>query len=135
MRGLVCGFLLLLMTESAFAAAPNDLSRAWQTLTRIDVEAAYDLLKDNHPAALPEVGDTQFTQALAAAHAKALARVPAVASYEGYIATMSEFANAMGALNCTRLGARGGIATAPEARALIERGERRTHKDFVSYAA
>jgi sulfofructose kinase len=43
-----------------------------------------------------------------------------------------EFANAMGALNCTKLGARGGIGTVAEARALIERGERRANKDFVS---
>jgi sulfofructose kinase len=42
-----------------------------------------------------------------------------------------EFSNAMAALNCTRLGARGGIATVSEARALIERGERRANKDFV----
>jgi sulfofructose kinase len=42
-----------------------------------------------------------------------------------------EFSNAMAALNCTRLGARGGIATAEEARNLIERGERRSHPDFV----
>jgi len=41
-----------------------------------------------------------------------------------------EFSNAMAALNCTRLGARGGIATADEARALVERGERRSHPDF-----
>jgi len=41
-----------------------------------------------------------------------------------------EFSNAMAALNCTRLGARGGIATADEARNLIERGERRSHPDF-----
>ncbi len=43
-----------------------------------------------------------------------------------------EFANAMAALNCTKLGARGGIATATEARALIERGERRANKDFAA---
>jgi sulfofructose kinase len=43
-----------------------------------------------------------------------------------------EFSNAMAALNCTQLGARGGIATVEEARALIERGERRANKDFVS---
>jgi len=42
-----------------------------------------------------------------------------------------EFSNAMAALNCTRLGARGGIATAEEARHLIEHGERRSHPDFV----
>jgi len=41
-----------------------------------------------------------------------------------------EFSNAMAALNCTRLGARGGIATADEARILIERGERRAHPEF-----
>jgi hypothetical protein len=37
----------------------------------------------------------------------------------------------MAALNCTRLGARGGIATAGEARNLIERGDRRPHHDFT----
>jgi sugar/nucleoside kinase (ribokinase family) len=42
-----------------------------------------------------------------------------------------EFSNAMAALNCTRLGARGGIATADEARDLIDRGERRSHPDFT----
>jgi sugar/nucleoside kinase (ribokinase family) len=42
-----------------------------------------------------------------------------------------EFSNAMAALNCTRLGARGGIATADEARDLIDRDERRSHPDFT----
>jgi sulfofructose kinase len=45
-----------------------------------------------------------------------------------------EFSNAMAALNCTKLGARGGIATAAEARALIERGERRANKDFAAHS-
>jgi sulfofructose kinase len=43
-----------------------------------------------------------------------------------------EFSNAMAALNCTKLGARGGIATAAEARALMDRGERRANKDFAA---
>lgn len=43
-----------------------------------------------------------------------------------------EFSNAMAALNCTKLGARGGIATFDEARALMERGERRANKDFLA---
>jgi len=41
-----------------------------------------------------------------------------------------EFSNAMAALNCTALGARGGIATRAQALALIRRAERRRHKDF-----
>jgi len=41
-----------------------------------------------------------------------------------------EFSNAMAALNCMALGARGGISTLSAARALIERGERRVNRDF-----
>ena len=41
-----------------------------------------------------------------------------------------DFSNAMAALNCTALGARGGIGTAAEARALMSRAERRSHPDF-----
>ena len=43
-----------------------------------------------------------------------------------------EFANAMAALNCTKLGARGGIGTLAEARALMERGARRANKDYAA---
>ncbi len=41
-----------------------------------------------------------------------------------------DFSNAMAALNCTALGARGGIRSAEEARALVSRAERRSHPDF-----
>jgi sulfofructose kinase len=41
-----------------------------------------------------------------------------------------EFCNAMAALNCTALGARGGIATIDDARALMKRAERRSQRDF-----
>jgi sulfofructose kinase len=44
-----------------------------------------------------------------------------------------EFSNAMAALNCTALGARGGISTIDEALALMKRAERRSHKDFEQY--
>ena len=42
-----------------------------------------------------------------------------------------EFANALAALNCTAIGARGGISTEEEARALIARSDRRINKEFV----
>ncbi len=45
-----------------------------------------------------------------------------------------EFSNAMAALNCTRLGARGGIATLNEARALMDRAERRSNREFARAA-
>lgn len=44
-----------------------------------------------------------------------------------------EFSNAMAALNCTALGARGRIATLEEAQALIARGERRVKAEFRPY--
>jgi sulfofructose kinase len=44
-----------------------------------------------------------------------------------------EFSNAMAALNCTALGARGRIATVEEARALMGRAERRAHQDYEQY--
>jgi sulfofructose kinase len=44
-----------------------------------------------------------------------------------------EFSNAMAALNCTALGARGGISTIEQARALMQRAERRSHRDFEQY--
>jgi sulfofructose kinase len=41
-----------------------------------------------------------------------------------------EFSNAMAALNCTALGARGRVGTVEQAMALIQRAERRAHRDF-----
>jgi sulfofructose kinase len=45
-----------------------------------------------------------------------------------------DFSNAMAALNCTALGARGGIRGLAEAKALIERAERRSQRDFETRA-
>lgn len=47
---------------------------------------------------------------------------------------MLEFANAMAAVNCTALGARGRIATVEQARALMGRAERRSNRDYESAA-
>ena len=42
-----------------------------------------------------------------------------------------DFSNAMAALNCTAIGARGGIATLEQARSLLERAERRSNRDYL----
>ena len=44
-----------------------------------------------------------------------------------------EFSNAMAALNCTAMGARGRIASVEEARSLISRGERRDKTEFLPF--
>jgi sulfofructose kinase len=46
-----------------------------------------------------------------------------------------EFSNAMAALNCTAIGARGGIRGLDEAHALMARGERRSLPDLAARAA
>jgi sugar/nucleoside kinase (ribokinase family) len=46
-----------------------------------------------------------------------------------------DFSNAMAALNCTALGARGGIRTVDEVRSLMARAERRSHPEFAARAA
>src|SRR5215471_13610675 len=43
-----------------------------------------------------------------------------------------DFSNAMAALNCTALGARGGIRGLEDVRSLMARGERRSHPDFAT---
>ena len=46
-----------------------------------------------------------------------------------------EFSNAMAALNCTGLGARGGIPGIAEVRSLMARAERRSQAEFAGRAA
>ncbi len=46
-----------------------------------------------------------------------------------------DFANALAALNCTAIGARGGIRGRDEALALMNRAERRSHADFAARTA
>jgi hypothetical protein len=94
---LIAGALIAFCCASALADSPTlTVDLAWRFLTRSDLEAAYTLLKDNHPAALTEVGDRSFASRLDAAYSKALQRSTTVASLAGYAATMAEFAHGLG---------------------------------------
>jgi sulfofructose kinase len=46
-----------------------------------------------------------------------------------------DFSNAMAALNCTAIGARGGISTLDQARNLLQRTERRTNREYLTHSA
>jgi sulfofructose kinase len=46
-----------------------------------------------------------------------------------------DFSNAMAALNCTALGARGGIRGLDDIASLMRRAERRSHPDYAQRAA
>ncbi len=55
---MMCGALAALML-SACASAPQ-ANDPWATLTARDVEAAYQLLVDDHPAMSPEISAAAF---------------------------------------------------------------------------
>lgn len=68
----------------------------WSRIAREDVDAAYQLLRDNHPGAAPELRDSSFQQRLSAAHTQALKRAGEVSSYQGYLFALAGFATDMG---------------------------------------
>jgi hypothetical protein len=88
----LCLFSVCASVQASDAATAAD---HWRALTQLDVEAAYSLLKDNHPGAAPEAGDPQFVAALEAARSQALLRTAQVTSYEGYVAVLGELAGRM----------------------------------------
>ena len=68
----------------------------WKSTVVEDLNAAYQLLHDNHPGATAEVHDADFVRDLADARARALDRVKTVSSYQGYLAVLAGFATDMG---------------------------------------
>ncbi len=74
--------------------APPD--QRWGEITRTDVEAAYKLLRDNHPGGAEELHDIAFQERLNNAHGVALDRARTVGSYQGYSAVLAGFATGMG---------------------------------------
>ena len=74
--------------------APADAR--WSPIAIQDVEAAYQLLRDNHPGAAPELHDLEFQNRLNDAHARALKRARTVTTYQGYLFVLAGFATDMG---------------------------------------
>jgi hypothetical protein len=68
----------------------------WGPIAVRDVEAAYQLLRDNHPGAAPELHDLTFVARLNSAHSLALKRARSVSSYQGYLFALAGFATDMG---------------------------------------
>jgi hypothetical protein len=82
-------------TSTPSTTAPRGAA-FWRSAARVDVEAAYRMLREDHPAAVPEVGDRKFRETLVQAHTLAAQRAATVTSFSGYAATLAAFANAFG---------------------------------------
>lgn len=110
--GLVCGgigmnfrtsvvvALSLLAGPAALADTAGDAKRAaaihWRELARLDLDAAYELLKDSHPAMAPELGDTAFIARVETAYAAAKGRIEKIDSFYGLRSTLGAFGNSVG---------------------------------------
>lgn len=95
MKRLILAFALVCAAVTS-AAAQNGAASQWRELTRGDIEAAYQLLIEDHPALSQTINDTAFRSRLEAGRTLALQRADQVQTIEGYFATMAGFANVAG---------------------------------------
>lgn len=92
--GLASAQVAPIANKAAVQSLPVDST--WKQRTERDVEAAYRLLKDNHPAASADAHDPAFVKRLNKAHTIAVQRAASVTSLGGYNATLRGFAYSMG---------------------------------------
>lgn len=83
------GAALFFHASTANSAVPN-----WSELTRLDLRAANELIRRNHPAAVPGLKDRDFQSKLARGYALALERTPLVKDKAGYVSVLRGFAHA-----------------------------------------
>jgi hypothetical protein len=104
MRIIAVAFAITVAAPATFAQLPwwnidefeAPADPRWSPIAVRDVEAAYRLLRDNHPGAAPEMHDLSFQQRLNDAHSLALKRARGVTSYQGYLFALAGFATDMG---------------------------------------
>jgi len=96
MKCLILAFALVCAAVTSAAAQRADMAAQWREITRGDIEAAYQLLIEDHPALSQTINDTAFRARLDAGRALALQRAEQVQTIEGYFATMAGFANVAG---------------------------------------
>lgn len=84
--------IALAMTEPCSTAAAQD----WKALTRADLASAAGLIRDNHPAMVPAIGDKAFVARFDASLAKATARLDKVEDADGMAAVLRGFAAGLG---------------------------------------
>jgi hypothetical protein len=100
----VLAVALAIAAPAAFAQIPGwnvdgfqaPADPRWVPIATQDVEAAYRLLRDNHPGAAPELHDLEFQKRLKNARTLALKRASTVSSYQGYLFVLAGFATDIG---------------------------------------
>lgn len=96
LRVATLAFLLSGTSAEAVESSDEQAIHAWRQMAEADLEAAYLLLRDNHPAAVPSLGDVQFRENLEHEHDIARQRAATIGSYQGYLAVLAGFATSFG---------------------------------------
>lgn len=78
------------------APAASEAPNPWVALTRGDLDAAYALVRDNHPGAASELGDDAFRKRLDDSYQLSLSQVGQVKDIDGYGAVLRGFAARLG---------------------------------------
>ncbi len=95
MKSLIGAFAVASAICAAAAYGQDDQTGFDPDVTRADVEAAYTLLRDHHPAGHPDLGDDAFRHRLEQARATALERAGQVTALAGHHAVLAGFAVSM----------------------------------------
>jgi len=77
-------------------SATGAKAQDWKALTRTDLDAAAALIRDNHPAMVPAIGDKAFVARFGASLAKARGRIDKVEDADGMAAVLRGFAAGLG---------------------------------------
>ena len=96
MKRLIVACMLLCASVTSASAQSANTAAQWREITRTDVEAAYQLLMEDHPALSRTINDTDFRARLDDGRTLALQRAEQVQTIEGYFAIMAGFANVAG---------------------------------------
>lgn len=84
------------LAAMALAMAGTCAAQDWKALTRTDLDAAAALIRDNHPAMAPALGDKAFVARFDASLAKARSRIDKVEDADGMAAVLRGFAVGLG---------------------------------------
>lgn len=96
MKRLILAWALFYASVTSAVAQSSNTAAQWRDITRADIDAAYQLLMEDHPALSQTINDTAFRARLDSGRTLALQRADQVQTIEGYFATMAGFANVAG---------------------------------------
>jgi len=89
-------FAALILTGCTSVTTEHSQLPPWHEMLQVDIEAAYQLLSEDHPAMAQSLNNEKFKKDIEQGRLQALERARQVTNFEGYLATMKGLANSAG---------------------------------------